>query len=128
MDQQQANVTSTQQSVGTGTPAPPSEDIPPTQQSPSDVSEQPTNVPSAPQPKNPKPDSNTSQQSMTVSDEPESVEGQEKQEENGLENEEEKQQTPKINCPEKIVCFTVTVNCFNYQYAILKSTNGTGWE
>lgn len=66
--------------------------------------QQPANAPLAPQPDDPLPDSNLPQETTILPGEEkrESPEGQEKQE-NGVETEEEEQQTPKINCPEKIV-------------------------
>ncbi|CAB3989755.1 Hypothetical predicted protein [Paramuricea clavata] len=122
MNQQQANPSSIQQPV-TGAAAQQPEILPqqsasvnpfqqPPQQSASITpAQQPANAPSAPPPDDPLPDSNRPQETTILPGEEkrESPEGQEKQQENGVETEEDEQQTPKINCPEKIVlCFDLS--------------------
>jgi hypothetical protein len=135
MSQQQENATSTEQLIETGPALAEPENVQADQQ-PSSVSPaaQPANVPSTPQPENPLPGTdNLLQQPVIVNNEPESSEEKEngiekekgengiEKEENGIENEKDEQQTPKINCPEKIVGFIVElISYLNYHFVILK--------
>ena len=71
--------------------------------------QQPADTPSAQQSENMLPSNNHDQQSTKIGadEKPESPEGEKNQQEDKAENEEDDQQTLKINCPEKIVGFSI---------------------